>query len=185
MQCGCSQCRHAIGMCTFAYVAPASRSSRETPPCVSAQAFSQLSQPTHSDSSMTSTLVASPSPSFIRKFISEPASGRTCMRALSTTRLLTSRCRGSSRASLAARELEELLAPDLDRLGRDGRRRGLAAHRIAHQRHLADELTGAHLRHQHVASPSLRRQRDAARAQHEQGCRRLSPSLNSTSPALN
>ena len=167
MQCGCSQWRHAVGMCTFAYVAPASRSSRDTPPCVSAQAFSQLSQPTQSDSSMTSTLVASPSPSRIRKFISEPASGRTCMRALSITRRLTSFCSGSSRASSRTRQLEEFLALDLDGIGGNGRRRGLAATGSPisaisptrwPERIFADQNR----------SLLAARQRDTARAQHEQ-----------------
>ena len=62
MQWGCSQCRHEVGTWTLAKVGPASRFSREMPPWVSAQAFSQLSQRTHRLSSMSSTSVASPMP---------------------------------------------------------------------------------------------------------------------------
>ena len=89
------------------------------------------------------------------------------MRALSITRRLTSFCSGSSRA-FATRQLEEFLALDLDGIGGDGRRRGLAPHRIAHQRHLADEMTRANFADQNLLATLAARQRDTARAQHEQ-----------------
>src|SRR5258705_2784 len=99
MQCGWSQCRQECGTCNWANEAPALRSSLEMPPWVSAQAFSQLSQPTQSASWITSALVASPKPCAMRKLTAAPASGRTSMPALPTTRPLTTSCRGSMLAS--------------------------------------------------------------------------------------
>src|SRR5690349_3401160 len=62
MQCGCSQCRHEVGTCTFANVGPASRSRREVPAWDAAQAFSQWLQRTHSDSSISRMAGGSPAP---------------------------------------------------------------------------------------------------------------------------
>ena len=62
MQCGCSQWRQDVGTCSCAYVGPASRFRRDVPSCVSAHAFSQLSQRMHRLSSISSTSVASPMP---------------------------------------------------------------------------------------------------------------------------
>src|SRR5690349_14310929 len=93
MQCGCSQWRHEVGTCTLANVGPASRSRREVPPCVSAQAFSQLSHRTHSDSSINRISVASPAPWANRNWMMSPPPGMACMARLAAARWRYSDCK--------------------------------------------------------------------------------------------
>jgi hypothetical protein len=93
MQCGCSQWRHDVGTCTLAKVGPASRFRREVPPWVSAQAFSQLSQRTHSDSSMSRMSVASPAPCASRKEMMSPPLGSACLARFAAVRWRYSDCR--------------------------------------------------------------------------------------------
>jgi hypothetical protein len=82
---------------------PRGRAS-EVPLCVSAQAFSQLSQPTHSDSSISRTSVASPMPCATRNSIMLPALALTPRRrALADRRACALAFRSASRSGKQAK----------------------------------------------------------------------------------
>ncbi len=113
-----------IGMWMLAKVAPASRSSRDTPSCVSAQAFSQLSQPTQS-AFVDDQDVGGLAEAFLHQEVHQRARFRPHLHARvvddASARILLQRIESSI---FTTRQLEEFLALDLDQLGGDVRRAG-------------------------------------------------------------